>query len=57
MNKTTTRMCVQINPPFQTAATNNGVFFACTENKTTPFVQKRIFLLPWELSFALQLEF
>lgn len=57
MNKTTTRVCVQINPPFQTAATNNAVLFACTENKSTPGVQKHIFSLPWELSFAPQLDF
>jgi hypothetical protein len=57
MNKTTTIVCVQINPTFQTAATNNDVLFVCTENKTTSFVQKHIFLLPLELSFARQLEF
>jgi len=57
MNETTNSVRVQINPPFQTAATNNAVLFACTENKSIPFVQKHIFSLPWELSFAPQLDF
>jgi hypothetical protein len=57
MNKTTTRVCVQINPPFQTASTNNTVLFACTENKSTQVVIKLIFSLPWELSFDPQIDF